>query len=387
MSNLRRADHCAVFLDNSVIIFGGRLRGTTYKNSPREIWIYNLYSEEWIAHLLARECCAPEPFVKAAAAAIDKTIYVFGGLGRYTSNEIWMLSKTKHGWFEWSEFHKPLSKEKSPSPRAGHTGWEHAGKLWVFGGFGDSLEGYLNDNGDTEEFNFSSDWLTRWVKNNQLLCFDPNIEMWTNPRCFGSIPTPRSGHASVIINNKVWLFGGINHNGDNLRDMFELRMTSHTWSQIQPAHSHPKPCPNCTLTAEADDKLVSHRGRTDDHRHTITVTDTWVTDHRSQVMEASWRQFTSRKDHTHKYHIGSTLTYLNNRVLIIGGDKSYLDTCDMYNIFDAMLGPKSLQQVAMQAILTYQNELPLNCLPRKLLSLMGLSVKYRNVCSGSEPLH
>ena len=381
----RVSDHCAVFLDNYVIVFGGWLRHENLIESPHVIWTYNLYKEQWRKHVLGWEMRVPRPFVQAAAAAIDKTIYVFGGQGRggYISNATWMLHSSGAEIFEWSRLNlKPLGKEQSPSPRAGHTGWEHATKLWIFGGFGDSLQGYLNNNGDTEEF--LSEWSERLVKNNQLLCFHPKIEMWMNPRCFGYIPSPRSSHASVIINDKVWIFGGTNHKGDNLRDMFELRMNSLTWSRIQPAQSHPKPCPNCILTAEADGKLVSHGGHTEDH--TITVTDTWVTDHRSQVMEASWRMFTSRKD-AHKYHIGSTLTYLNNRVLIIGGDKSYLDTCDMYNIFDAILGPKSLQQVAMQRILKYQNELPLNCLPEKLLSLMALSVKDQNVNSESKPLH
>ena len=365
----RRLDHCAVYLDNCVIVFGGGLRHKHFKESPRVIWIYNLIYEEWRKQVDEWTKQVPKPFAKAAAAAIDKTIYVFGGYDEsgHKSNAIWKLRKTKYEWFYWSEFYKPQCKEESPSPRAGHSGWEYAGNLWIFGGYGDSLEGYLNDNGHTEEF--SSNSFSRCVRNNQLLCFDPNTECWTNPQCFGRIPTPRSSHANIIINNKVFLLGGINHEQGDLNDMFELTMNSLTWSQIQIAQSHPKPCPNCTLTAKTDDITRWSTGN-----HTITVTDTWITDHTSHIMEAAWRQFTSREDlqdHRQEYWT----TGLNNRVLIIGGDKSCLDTCDMYNIFDAMLGLKSLQQVAMQAIVEHQNELPVNCLPGKLLSLMGLSVK------------
>ena len=83
-------------------------------------------------------------------------------------------------------------------------------------------------------------------------------------------------------------------------------------------------------------------------------------------------------------------TGLNDSVIIIGGSKGLSDTYDVYNsIFIVMLGPKSLQQVAMQVILKHWNELPLNtalnCLPRKLLSLLDVSVTDQDVRSESAP--
>ena len=276
-----------------------------------------------------------------------------------------ILSRTKEGCFTWTE-NKLQCKEKSRSPRDGHTGWEYAGKLWIFAGFGDSPEGYLNDNGDIEGSLFS-----RSVINNQLLCFDPNIENWTNPQCFGSIPTPRTSHASAIFSDKVWLFGGLSKGGDYLGDMFELRMSSLTWSQIQMAQSHPNGGAYCTLTAAADDKLVLHGGLTADQtRMHIVSNDTWIMD----LTSLSWRQFTSRRDHRRTLHTGST--GLNNSVIIIGGN-SYQNTYSI--IFNVILGPKSLQQVAMHTVLKHQNEQPLNRLPGKLLSVLDISTKDQNV--------
>ena len=204
-----RTGHCAVSLDNFIIIIGGQCR---HKISTRVIWSYNLYTEGWRKHEIPKASCAPERLNGAVAAAIDKIIYTFGGhsatsnqqvLRSTQSNALWKLSKTKEGSFTWNT-NKPECNKKSPSPRPGHTGWDYAGKLWIFAGDGDSPVNYLNDNGDIEG--------TPWrAVNNQLLCFDPNIEMWTNPQCFGSIPTPRSHHSSAIINDKVWIFGGINY--------------------------------------------------------------------------------------------------------------------------------------------------------------------------------
>ena len=364
-----RFDHCAVSFDNSIIIIGGWCRNEII--STRVIWSYNLYTEKWRKTEIPNTSCAPEPFEGAVAAAIDNTIYTFGGLSititGHPSNELWKLSKTKEGCFTWS-FNKPQCKEKSPSPRMWHTGWEYTGKLWIFGGYGASQEGYLNKHGHNEGS----------FLNNQLLCFDPNIKTWKNPQCFGSIPKPRAFHASAIINDKMWLYGGCNHNVTYyLGEMFELRMSSLTWSQIRTAQFHPKPDVRCTLTAAADDKLVLHGGCTKDR----LWAPTWIMD----LTSYSWREFTSREDHEQEWHTGST--GLNSSVIIICGRKSPLDdTHHMYStIFDVMLKPKSLQQVAMQAIFKHQDELPLNCLPKKLLSLLDVSVKDQNI--GSELDH
>ena len=249
-----RSCHCAVSLDNCVIIIGGRCKAEgRCKPSPTTIiCIYNLHTEEWRKHVIPDPSCAPEPFQAAVAAPIGKTIYTFGGIrntGRNTlrslqymdSTVLWTLSRTKEGSFTWSS-KKQQCKHNSPSPRAGHAGWEYQGKLWIFAGCAYSPQDYLNDHGDSEDY-------FAWAMNNQLLSYDPNTHKWTNPQCFGSIPKPRSNHACAIINDKVWLFGGNNWLTDKLGDFFELRMNSLTWSQIQTGHPSPQARTCCTLTA------------------------------------------------------------------------------------------------------------------------------------------
>ena len=371
-----RSGHCAVSLDHLVIIIGDMCRYAE-TSSTRVIWIYDLYTEEWKRHAIPDTSCAPEPFHGAVAAAIDKTVYIFGGRSSKHDNVLnatWKLSKTNRQCFAWS-CNKPQCKEKTPSPRTGHTGWEYAGKLWIFGGCGYSPMGYLNNNGDIDGY-------YDFAKNNQLLCFDPQIDFWTNPQCFGSVPTPRSDHATAIINDKVWLFGGRNTYYKVLGDMFELSMNSLTWcliptAQIHLARSH------CTLTAVAEDTLVIHGGFGIDHKmNNITLSDTWIID----LTSHSRRLYKSRRDQDRMHHTGSV--GLKNNSIIIGGSKDYTGRgCDGI-VFKVMLGPKSLQQVAMQVILKHQDELPLNCLPRKLLSLLGISVKeeHPNVPASSEHL-
>ena len=360
--------HCAVSLDNFVILIGGEGEEPL---STHEIWIYNLYTEEWRNHAIQDTSCAPEPFTGAVAAVIGETVYTFGGRRAdpwALRNAVWKLSRTKEGCFSWS-LSKPLCKDKSPSPRIGHSGWEYAGKLWIFAGLGHSPEGYLNNHGDTEG-----------ARNNQLLCFDPRIENWSNPQCFGSVPTPRCGHACAITKDTVWLFGGCSNSGRYLGDIFEFSMNSQTWNRIQTDQPYPRARTSCTLSV-TDDKLVLHGGCgcvPDQTSFAPTaLSDTWIMD----LTSHSWRQYTARKD-TRMNHTGSTGL---NGVIIIGGERACSETLDLHDdIFYVMLEPKSLQQVAIQVILKHQNQLRVNCLPMKLLSLLGISDKqnHRNFLQG-----
>ena len=199
----QRSGHCAAILDNYVVVFGG-VWVSNKLLSTHVIWTYNLYTDEWRKHEMSDKNCAPQPFQGAVSVAINGIIYTFGGfIGEDSSesetNALWTLCRTPGGSFTWS-FINPHCKEESPSPRQFHTGWAYARKLWIFGGGGPSPEGYLNEYGDIEG-------PLEFATNNQLLCYDPNTHKWTNPQCFGSIPTPRLGHASTIINDKVWLLG------------------------------------------------------------------------------------------------------------------------------------------------------------------------------------
>ena len=327
--------------------------------STRVIWRYNLYTEKWRNYVIPNTRNAPKSFQNAVAVTIFGTTYTFGGDDACPideMNELWTLETTKRGGFTWSHI-KPQCKEQSPSPRSSHTGWEYEGKLWIFGGLGPSPEGYLYYSGDIVS-------ITPSLKlNNQLLCYNPNTQKWTNPQCFGNVPSPRSSHATTVIKKQVWLYGGRDA-GQHINDIFELTMHSLTWTQIHPIQPHPQANHACTLTAVAD-QLVLHGGC---NRVGQYVGDTWIMDLQSH----SWRLHTSGKDHSRGRHTVSS--GLNSSVIILGGDKDFFD--QQYNtIFHVTLEPKPLQQLAIQIIHKHQAALPLEFLPVKLTSLLKTSVK------------
>ena len=315
----RVCGHSAVRLDTSIIIFGGSY-DVFNPLSTDIIWTYNLYTDKWEKHATTKRRVGPDPFEYSVAAAIKGTIYSFGGR-RYdndvAANDLWTLSRTETGSFIWS-FIKYQSEKESPSPRHGHTGWQYAGKLWSFGGEGPlPPQSYLNDSGYVVGVTVFT--------NNQLLSYDPSTNKWTNPQCFGEVPSPRSDHSSTIIREKVFLLGGYDGKLGFLDDFLQLSMYSLTWTRIQTDQHCPVASWNCTLTATADNQLVL---RTPER-------ETWIMD----LTSHSWKLYTSGKDHN-RYHHTAKLG-LSSNVIILGG--VVMDTCRTYDIiFHVMLEPKSL---------------------------------------------
>ena len=363
--------HSAVRLDNFIIIFGG-FEGfydddddnqllSTYARLNHVIWTYNLYTEEWRSIVIPNEREAPEPFFDTIAVVIEGKIYTFGGasMEHERRNALWTLSKTERGRFTWS-FVKYRYKDRSPSPRNGHTGWEYAGKLWVFGGVGPSpKKGYLNCHGNIAES------YCGLSENNQLLSYNPNTKMWTNPQCFGVVPTPCWGHATAIIRSEVFLFGGFSKSLGDLNDFLQLDMDTLIWTTLEFGQFIPKSRHSCSLTATSDNHhLILHGGHS---KRGKTLSDTWITDRTT----CTWEPYTPRKDHCRQHHTATS--GVNNNIIIIGGYKDKDDTYDAYNeMFCVMLEPRSLQEVTSYIIHMYKAYLPWKCLPKKLIAQLGI---------------
>ena len=355
----RRIYHMAVCLNNCVVVIGGDKINHGAILSSHAVWEYNLYTEEWKEYKIANTLGTPPLAIKnSCGAVLGTTIFMFGGLNERSymkTNDLWKLSKSK-GQFNWTKtyFHH---EEKLPSPRYGHRCWEYSEYLWVFGGHAESCPGYLNDHGE-----FSNGL------NNQFLCFNPCNKTWTNPKCFGTVPAPRCAHRTVATKDKVWLFGGMDFiRLHGLDDLFQFKMSTYTWTQIETAGMKPQGRSFSSFTAVSDTQLVLHGGY---NVSTGSLNDTWILDLPSQT----WRQHTLTMT-LHRFgHTGSQS--VSKSVIIICGetkneatDRSYTST------FQLMLEPKSLQQLAMKTIYSRQTVLPWRCLPKKLIAKLGFSNK------------
>ena len=362
----KRNGHVVVCLEHYILVLGGEdIENSSELTalSPSVIWIYNLYTEQWKKHITLDREKAPRAIYRACAAVIESVVYVFGGFGELGTenpmpiNALWKLSKNSELCFVWDDI--ATTNMKAPSPRCCSTAWSYSGKLWVFGGLGISPVGYLNDNGDFD--------VNRRV-NNQLLCFIPSCNEWTNPKCSGSVPTPRCKHATTILKHTAWLYGGAGTNHDAFKYVYELNMYSLTWTQIPMGHPVPQGLTYSSLTAVSNNQLVVHGGayKCEDHYHTLE--NTWILDLSTQT----WRLYKSIKDHSRNGHTG--ITGLDGCAIIIGGGKDPTTNYDVYTTtFHVMLHPKSLQKLAMQCVFQNRAELPWQYLPKMLKTFLGIT--------------
>ena len=268
--------------------------------------MYNLYTEQWRKYEIPNKKRVPPSVAKACAATIGEDVYMFGGMYLDISmktNALWKLSKTPQDSFNLSEI-EFQDNAKLPTPRYEHSGWEYADMLWVFGGSGKRPSKlrteYINDHGD----------FTQGV-NNQLLCYDPSSQTWTNPRCLGAVPSPRADINTTIIEHQVWLFGGYSKMV-TFEDFFELNMLTRTWTEIHSIHFKPDGRCSPSLNAISDTQLVLHGGMISSYARTDI--ETWILD----LPSKTWTLHSSNKMCYWVGHTGSVS--LNKCVIIIGDD-------------------------------------------------------------------
>ena len=214
--------HVAVNMGHCIVAFGYDLLDQATCIQVRVIFTYNLYTNQWRKHEMPQMQAAPGSVICACAAVIGLHAYMFGGCflrDNRDTNSLWKLTIDPQGSFVWSEI-ITSSNEKAPSPRSGHSGWEYGLKLWIFAGRGPSPNGYLNENGDY--FN---------GYNNQILCYNPPSEQWTNPRCHGSVPEPCAWQAATTHLGKAWVYGGQNSLVELFDDLYELHLNSCTYGR------------------------------------------------------------------------------------------------------------------------------------------------------------
>ena len=310
------------------------------------IWICNLWTEQWRKYTIPGRQILPE--IKGqTGVAIGSDIYIFGG--GYHTDMFWKLRRSENGSFVWSII-PTEDKAKVPSPRLYHCAWEHGEKMWVFGGYGPSPDGYLNDYGDFS-LRFS------WYVNNQLLSYDPSTMIWISVKCSGEVPSTRYKASLGIMEDSVWLYGGSTENGDYKNDLYKLNMHSFVWTTIKTSMPGPDSRAKASLTLISENQLLLWGG----YQEGTSDQDPrkpWIFD----VQSHKWRRHRiAASDFMWNY---TCITGLNNRAIILGGKA--LPGKESQHQASVMLEPKCLQQLAIQMIYRHKSKLPWENLPKKL---------------------
>ena len=378
-------DLVAVRHGHHIHIFGGRAE-ETWPSSFHVIWVYNLYTEQWKKYTIPERHTAPTGRIDTCAVVIGKYIYMFGGITKDNihsiSNEVWKLTKAENRSLQWNEV-GTRPAQKTPSPRYKHAAWNYTDKLWIFGGFGNFTNEHFHEHGDFMQttnllpvtIRYNIGWEA--YSNNQLLCFDPSNEVWTNPKCYGMIPSCRGEHATTVTRDQVWLYGGKRTACAAVHDdLYNLNMSTLTWTHIQTdqnrphvfpnynfpqlirSFNHPQVFRNYTLNAITDSHIVMQGC------HDTGSNDTWIL----ELPTLSWKKHSS--DENQLYSGQTACLGMNSNIVIVG--RSNNNACNYpYHLYNtAILATKSLKHLAMQAVHNHWAELsPWKHLPNKLLDL------------------
>jgi N-acetylneuraminic acid mutarotase len=61
---------------------------------------------------------------------------------------------------------------------------------------------------------------------NDTWSFNIMTRKWTKLQCTGSIPPPRAHHAAVLVDDVMYVFGGITYDGTCVGDLAALNLSS-----------------------------------------------------------------------------------------------------------------------------------------------------------------
>lgn len=157
---------------------------------------------------------SPCPRIGHSFTLIGKSIFMFGGLSNKSNdpknnipvyhNDLYILNMNKQGVLSWEI---PVTYGEGPSARESHTAVafyddiKQKNYLVIYGGMN------LNRLGDT--------WL-----------LDTDSMKWESPKLKGAIPLPRSLHSSILIDSKMYIFGGWTPTLFNAKHEAEWRCTN-----------------------------------------------------------------------------------------------------------------------------------------------------------------
>lgn len=309
----RRGRHLGVSFDECIWITGGQGNDSNQLDLPfHRIWVYDLATKKWTVNCVAGQ--SPSLRIGASAVAINKCMYMFGGmilsgLDGIVTNELWKLSK-QGGGFEWQCL-TTNSMPHEPAPRMEHAAWAYRDDMWVFGGAVRDSRGYLSNGEECVVHDDVTD---------QLLRYETLHGRWRCVDATGRPPNPRKRHAAAVLQNRAYVYSGSGMYRPNAsqielaeaNNMFILDMDNCNWGTLNVDHNRPIRRELCSMTAMPDGKIVLHGG----HNGAIdTYSDTWVFAHNE------FKKFPYMNPQPRHGHLA--FPGLNNDELVIIGGEFY----------------------------------------------------------------
>ncbi|KKA30140.1 hypothetical protein TD95_002804 [Thielaviopsis punctulata] len=225
-----RVGHASLLVGNAFIVYGGDTKIEENDILDETLYLLNTSTRQWSRALPA----GPRPSGRYGHTLniLGSKIYIFGGqVEGFFMNDLcaFDLNQLQNPANKWevllSSTDVTNTPSSLPSPRTNHTVVAFNDKLFLFGG----TNGY--------------EWF------NDVWCYDPTPNRWTQLDCIGYIPVPREGHAAALVDDVMYIFGGRTDDGNDLGDLSAFRITTRRWYTFQNMGPSPSPRSGHSMTA------------------------------------------------------------------------------------------------------------------------------------------
>ncbi|KAI0192780.1 hypothetical protein F4808DRAFT_364150 [Astrocystis sublimbata] len=225
-----RVGHAALLVGNAFIVYGGDTKIDETDVLDETLYLLNTSTRQWSRALPA----GPRPSGRYGHSLniVGSKIYIFGGqvegffmndLAAFDLNQLQMPNNRWEILIESTELDAPPNG-KVPPPRTNHSMITYNDRMYLFGG----------TNGQV------------WF--NDVWCYDPPSNSWSQLDCIGYIPSPREGHSAALIDDVMYIFGGRGKVGDDLGDLAAFRISSRRWYTFQNMGPTPSPRSGHSMT-------------------------------------------------------------------------------------------------------------------------------------------
>ncbi|KAK4155324.1 hypothetical protein C8A00DRAFT_13619 [Chaetomidium leptoderma] len=226
-----RVGHSSLLVGNAFIVFGGDTKIEETDVLDETLYLLNTSTRQWSRALPTG--IRPSGRYGHSLNILGSKIYVFGGqvegyfmndLAAFDLNQLQMPNNRWEMLIASSDSANP-PQGKLPPARTNHSVVTYNDKLYLFGG--------------TNGF--------QWF--NDVWCYDPMTNLWSQLECIGYIPSPREGHAAAIVDDVMYIFGGRTEEGADLGDLAAFRISSRRWYTFQNMGPSPSPRSGHSMTA------------------------------------------------------------------------------------------------------------------------------------------
>jgi len=233
-----RVGHASLLVGNAFIVYGGDTKIEETDILDETLYLLNTSTRQWSRALPS----GPRPSGRYGHSLniVGSKIYIFGGqvegyfmndLCSFDLNQLQMPNNRWEVLIENTEATNPAQVVVPPA-RTNHSVITYDDKLYLFGG--------------TNGF--------QWF--NDVWCYDPVTNKWSQLDCIGYIPVPREGHAAALVDDVMYVFGGRTEDGTDLGDLAAFRITSRRWYTFQNMGPSPSPRSGHSMTAVAKSIVV-----------------------------------------------------------------------------------------------------------------------------------